>query len=130
MSEWLDIWWALWRWRWWHDAGAEVARRAALHCAQADAPAIVSLRERMQRIEQVARWMPRSRCLDRALALVEWADANALCATLCIGVRNQHGRVQAHAWVQSGNSILDPDPESIRQFALLQAGALPAEFDR
>ena len=126
----LVLWLRLWRWRWWRDAGAEVARRAGRASAAADEAGIARLRILMREIARVARWMPRSRCLDRALALLECADAERIPAALCIGVRRAAGRLQAHAWVQSGDVVLDPDVAATAAFEPLQAGAAPPEFGR
>ena len=126
----LGVWISLWRWRWWRDAGAEIARRASRTIVLADASEIEALRERMRATVRVARWMPRSRCLDRALSLVEWADAHAIPAQLCIGVQRNTGGLCAHAWVQSGEVILDPDPASTARFTRLDSVGTDMRFDR
>jgi hypothetical protein len=127
----VALWLSLWRWRWWRDAGAEIARRAgASPRAAADEAGIARLRVLMHEIERVARWMPRSRCLDRALALLECADAERIPAELCIGVRPLRQRLLAHAWVQSGDVVLDPDVAATAAFARLEAGAAVPGFGR
>lgn len=133
MTQWPGIWISLLRWRWWRDAGAEIARRAAvpaLPVSDLGELAATRLRWRMQDIERVAKWMPRSRCLDRALCLAEWADQQRLPAELCIGVKRQGERIRAHAWVRSGDIIIDPDPLSTAQFLRLDSGVAGLEFDR
>jgi hypothetical protein len=126
----IEIWWSLWRWRWWRDAGAEIALRAARLPAHGDARCAEILFARMRRIERVARWVPGSRCLDRALSLADWADGQDLPAQLCVGVLRQDDRIRAHAWVQAGDVVIDPDPAAASRFVRLQAHQPGLEFDR
>jgi hypothetical protein len=130
MTSTFEIWWSLWRWRWWRDAGAEIARRVVDVPARSDAGGADILRARMLRIERVARWVPGSRCLDRALSLVEWADAQDLPAQLCVGVLRHGNQIRAHAWVQMGDAVIDPDPAAASRFVRLQAHQPGLEFDR
>lgn len=130
MKSFLAIWISLWRWRWWLDAGAEIARRASGSVNLAGTTEIEALHARMRDIERVAHWMPRSRCLDRALSLVEWAEAHAIPAQLCIGVQRNGGSLRAHAWVQCGEVILDPDPEATNRFSRMDSALPNMRFDR
>ncbi len=130
MKSFAAVWISLCRWRWWRDAGAEIARRASGSVTLAQASDIEALRERMRDIERVAHWVPRSRCLDRALSLVEWADAHAIPVQLCIGVQRNSGSLRAHAWVQCGEIILDPDPEATTRFSRMDSAVPGMRFDR
>lgn len=123
------IWWELFGWRFWRDVGAEVVLQsapidAALDCADAEA-----LIAQMWRIQRVARWMPRSRCLDRAVTLIRWARRNNIAAELCIGVRHVEGQIRAHAWVESAGKVIDPEPEAAKSFQRLQGATVPEHFD-
>jgi hypothetical protein len=130
MTSTFEIWCSLWRWRWWHDAGAEIALRVSRVPASGGEKCAEVLRGHMLRIEQVARWVPGSRCLDRALSLVEWADKQDLPAQLCVGVLRQGDRIRAHAWVQTGEVVIDPDPAAASRFVRLQSHQSGLEFDR
>jgi Transglutaminase-like superfamily len=126
----FGIWWSLCGWRWWRDAGAEVARRVAPISTMVDDRGVGILRLRLQRIEHIARWVPGSRCLDRALTLLECADAEHLPAQFCVGVLREGSGIRAHAWVQVGDVIIDPDPIAASRFVRLQAYPGGLEFDR
>jgi hypothetical protein len=124
------IWWSLCGWRWWRNAGAEVARRVAPVASADDAESVRLLSRYLLRIERTARWVPGSRCLDRALALIECAAAEGVTAQLCVGVRRVDQQLRAHAWVQAGEIIIDPDPQAVSRFVRLQAHQPGLEFDR
>ncbi len=124
------IWWSLCAWRWLRDAGAEVAGRVAPVASAGDAESVGLLRQYLLRIERTARWVPGSRCLDRALVLIECAAAEGVAAQLCIGVLRVDQQLRAHAWVQAGEMIIDPDPQAVSRFVRLQVHQPGLEFDR
>jgi len=84
------------------------------------------------RIARVARWVPRSRCLDRAVLLVELARREALPLRLRLGVRNDaSGRFRAHAWAEdiAGEPYGDARA-ALMGFAPLDGEPVGLEFGR
>ena len=131
MTAFLADWFGLLRWRWWRGATVEVARRLRL---RADLPIdeadLQVLQQRMFDIQRAAHWVPRSRCLDRALRLLDVADQLSIPASLRLGVLRDGAVVKAHAWVCVGDLVLDPDPLATARYLPMQHSAHPAEFDR
>jgi len=126
IADWLGV----LRWRWCRPVGDVVARRASQDASGHAEPAdIRALEACMWRIQRSARWVPRSRCLDRALRLLDVADAMAIPAQLRIGVLRVGINVRAHAWVVCGDAILDPDPVATRRYLPLQGAGAGMEFD-
>ena len=127
----LQDWYGLLRWRWVRDAGGEVARRIRLTPSGAvSAAQVAQLQQRMRDLQRAARWLPRSRCLDRALYLLELADQLGVPACLQIGVRRESAGLQAHAWVVVGDIIMDPDPDATRRYLPMQQTLHEGDFER
>lgn len=61
-------------------------------------------------------------CLRRSVTLIRELDRQHMGATLHIGVRNSTGRVEAHAWVQSGDEIVNDTVEHVATFLPLAVG--------
>lgn len=124
-------WLGLLRWRWLRDAGAEVARRARLAPQGAASPQQAELlRQRMQDLQRCGRWLPGSRCLDRALYLLEIADRIGAPAVLQIGIVRSSAGLQAHAWVRLGDIILDPDPVATGRYLPMQQNIDSGDVER
>lgn len=58
------------------------------------------------RLQRLARRIPASTCLHRALALIDAAAARGLPARLVLGAQRSGGESRAHAWVQMGTQVL------------------------
>lgn len=70
-------------------------------------PSRHTAREIATAIGAAARYIPRATCLTRALAAQFLLKANGHAAILHIGVaRPEVGAFQAHAWVESGGTVL------------------------
>ena len=84
------------------------------------------------RIARVARWVPRSRCLDRAVLLVELARRESLPLRLRLGVRNNaNGRFRAHAWAEDATGEPYGDARAaLIGFAPLDGEPVGLEFGR
>ena len=83
------------------------------------------------RIARVARFVPRSRCLDRAVLLVELARREALPLRLRLGVRNDAPGFRAHAWAEDVRGEPYGDvPEALVGFAPLEREPGALEFGR
>jgi Transglutaminase-like superfamily len=61
-------------------------------------------------------------CLRRSVVLLRELGRQGLGATLHIGVRRGPGGMQAHAWVQVGDEVINDDPDVVRNFSRLLAG--------
>lgn len=63
-------------------------------------------------------------CLRRSMTLLRELGRQGLTATVHIGVRTVDDRVEAHAWVQAGEEIINDDPALIATYGELVAGEL------
>jgi hypothetical protein len=63
-------------------------------------------------------------CLRRSMTLMRELGRQGLVATVHIGVRTVADRVEAHAWVQAGEEIINDDPALIATYDELVAGEL------
>lgn len=63
-------------------------------------------------------------CLRRSLTLLRELRRLRLEATLHIGVRSVVGNVEAHAWVQVGDEVINDDPSVTATYATMAAGEL------
>ncbi len=63
-------------------------------------------------------------CLRRSLTLIRELNRTGLAATLHIGVRNVGENVEAHAWVQAGDVVLNDDPYVADSYVELAGGEL------
>lgn len=63
-------------------------------------------------------------CLRRSVTLLRELRRRGLAATLQVGVRSGAGGVQAHAWVQVGDVVINDDPTATRSFTTIAAGDL------
>ena len=73
-------------------------------------------------LHSVGRRMRDSRCLVQALALTRKLRRAGHAAELRLGVGRPEAGFQAHAWVELGGQVLDPQPA---QLAALTRLALP-----
>lgn len=64
----------------------------------------------------------RATCLRRSVTLLRELRRLQHTATLHIGVRHRNGAIQAHAWVQVGDVVVNDDPTLITSYARLSAG--------
>ncbi|MDQ4145918.1 MAG: lasso peptide biosynthesis B2 protein [Actinomycetota bacterium] len=63
-------------------------------------------------------------CLRRSVTLMRELNRLGLAAAVHIGVRNVDGNVEAHAWVQAGDVVLNDDPKVTETYVELAAGEL------
>lgn len=83
------------------------------------------------RIARVSRFVPRSRCLHRAVLLVELGRRDALPLRLRLGVRNDAHGFRAHAWAEDASGEPYGDArEAIAGFAPLEGAPARLEFGR
>lgn len=87
--------------------------------------------EALARAERFAHWIAVSshhhvvpaRCLHRSLLLYRWLRTEGLPGELRIGVRTEHGRLAAHAWVELDGQVVNDDPRAVQSFARLAGPA-------
>jgi hypothetical protein len=63
-------------------------------------------------------------CLRRSLTLSRELHRLGVAGTMHVGVRRPAGTVEAHAWVQVGEAVVNDDPAEIATYAELAAGEL------
>ncbi len=63
-------------------------------------------------------------CLRRSVTLLRELSRLDLAANMHIGVRTIGGSVEAHAWVQAGDTVINDDPDVIKTYVELAAGDL------
>jgi len=63
-------------------------------------------------------------CLRRSMTLARELKCLELAGTLHIGVRTVADRVEAHAWIQVGDVVVNDDPALTDTYAQLAAGEL------
>jgi hypothetical protein len=63
-------------------------------------------------------------CLRRSVTLVRELNRLGLAAAIHVGVRRVGGSVEAHAWVQVGDAVVNDDPVVTTTYATLAAGDL------
>lgn len=61
-------------------------------------------------------------CLRRSVTLLRELDRRGLEARLCIGVRSVDGAIEAHAWVQVADDVVNDDPDHIRTYQPISVG--------
>ncbi|MGY1812840.1 lasso peptide biosynthesis B2 protein [Blastococcus sp. SYSU D00820] len=61
-------------------------------------------------------------CLRRSVTLLRELDRCGLGATLHIGVRRGPAGVEAHAWVQAGDTVLNDDAAAVADYVQLSVG--------
>ena len=61
-------------------------------------------------------------CLRRSVTLLRELNRRGLSAALHIGVRSTAGHVEAHAWVQTGDEIVNESPAVVDTYARIAAG--------
>jgi hypothetical protein len=71
-------------------------------------------------LRRVARFVPRTRCLHRALALLLWLRRQGVVADLRMGVRSSGEAIEGHAWVEWRGVVLDEEPALCDSFPLLE----------
>jgi len=63
-------------------------------------------------------------CLRRSVTLARELDRLGLAGAIHIGVRHAAGAVEAHAWVQVGDTVVNDEPDLIASYTELAAGDL------
>lgn len=63
-------------------------------------------------------------CLRRSVTLIRELNRLGLGGTLHVGVRKVDGKVEAHAWVQAGELVVNDDPTLTDTYTELAAGEL------
>ena len=58
-------------------------------------------------------------CLRRSVTLLRELNRCRMGATLNIGVRNGQSGVEAHAWIQVADEVVNDDPDVVRTYARL-----------
>ncbi len=64
----------------------------------------------------------RPTCLRRSVTLLREMHREELGATLHIGVRRGANGIEAHAWVQAGDQVLNDDPALVNGYVELSVG--------
>lgn len=64
-----------------------------------------------------------ARCLHKSLTLHAWLRKEGLPSQLRIGVRKDGGQLQAHAWIELGDQIVNDAPEVSGTYAPLRVPA-------
>jgi hypothetical protein len=92
-----------------------IRSRDASAPARGDPARALSLALAVERTAQHGLFRPF--CLVRAIALRELLEAHAILGSqIRVGVRQQGGRFNAHAWVRWGDRILGDKPEHVATF--------------
>ena len=74
-------------------------------------------------VTRASRWVPRATCLTQALAVRALLDRRGHPASVRIGVgRSRDGRLEGHAWVESGGRIVAGATELARHPPLCLLG--------
>jgi hypothetical protein len=125
------LWWRLLVARWAPWRGGRRLRRVLQQVSRSATVADAHAAERLAaRVARVARLVPRSRCLDRALVLVECLRGAGAAAELRFGVRRGPGVLRAHAWVELDGRAIGEDAAALAALAPLVAPGLAlADFD-
>lgn len=63
-------------------------------------------------------------CLRRSLTLSRELHRLGIDGTVHLGVRRRAGAVEAHAWVQIGDAVVNDDPAEVATYSALAAGEL------
>lgn len=63
-------------------------------------------------------------CLRRSVTLLRELNRLGLAAEMHVGVRTVAGTVEAHAWVQAGDVVVNDDPDVTKTYVELAAGDL------
>ena len=63
-------------------------------------------------------------CLRRSVTLLRELNRMGIAGTIHVGVRTVDGSLEAHAWVQSGDVVVNDDPHVTATYAELAAGDL------
>ncbi len=83
-------------------------------------PSLIAWLDRANRIRAVARFVPNTQCLARAITLVWWARRCGLPAQLYVGVkRSSTGHLEAHAWSSLFGVILDERADIAASFTCI-----------
>jgi hypothetical protein len=61
-------------------------------------------------------------CLRRSVTLLRELDRRRMGGALHIGVRPGPAGIEAHAWVQAGDDVLNDDPVLVRTYSEISAG--------
>jgi hypothetical protein len=68
----------------------------------------------------------RATCLRRSMTLLRELDRLGLAGTLHIGVRTAGHNVEAHAWVQTADRVINDDPTTTGTYTELVSGEIDA----
>lgn len=63
-------------------------------------------------------------CLRRSMTLLRELERLNLAGTLTVGVRRAGGAVEAHAWVQVGDTVVNDDPALVQTYVQIASGDL------
>ena len=74
------------------------------------------------------RAFPRTKCLLRSIALAWLLRRHGIASELRIGVRTQDGRLDAHAWVEAADMVIN-DSAEVRDTYRAFHGVLPAQTE-
>lgn len=72
----------------------------------------------------------RASCLEQSLVLWWQLRRRGIAAEMRIGARKQAGRLEAHAWIELGNVVLDDFGEAHVHFATFDGSVLSQETSR
>lgn len=62
-----------------------------------------------------------ARCLQRSMALCMWLDSRGFRPALRIGIRKNGSKLEAHAWVEHGEQVLNDSPIVEKEFTRLKS---------
>lgn len=133
----LPAWLLLWEVDLWLRLAGFARLQAALSRPPRAAPPrgeavelIEAARRMAQAILRASRYVPRARCLHRALALLLWLRRRGIQADLRLGVRSGAEAIEGHAWVEWNGVLLNDERSVYDTFVLLErphgATAAPA----
>jgi hypothetical protein len=111
----------------WQAALARLAPVGAGAAAGDEAAVLGRARAVARMVEAAARRGPyRATCLPRSLALWWLLRRQRIDGDLRIGVRNEGGRFEAHAWVELRGAVLNDGDDVRERFAAFGRAILPA----
>jgi len=70
----------------------------------------------------LAMWPLAFTCLRRSVVLLRELDRRRMGAELTIGVRRGPEGLEAHAWVQVGDAVINDQPEVVQTYAVIPLG--------
>lgn len=74
----------------------------------------------LRALKVLSAYVPRATCLTQALAAQVWLERHGYSTRMQIGVvKDEAGRLQAHAWLECGGNIVIGDSGDLSRYTLL-----------